>query len=928
MDTNPSHAEHPNFPERMFAIGEEPVGIRVTPYHKPSVISKIFNALEEDEIRFIRDSSFGKLIEIAEKPSFSGRFGRFLFSRQLKVLKKREVWFLFAGKPIRLSIREFALVTGLNYRNYPPHCKKRSKKFLTEKPYWLDLFGTMTEVPASHVVTMLKKKTVTDLVIRIKYALLALLAAVILPMSHNPRISHAFTEKIKDLDQFLAYPWGRASFDMLIGSIKERNEVTLSQNTIAFKGFVLAVQLVLIEVVPSLMGVVRDGGSSGSEADSADDEEICVDDDEGMNSINTSHVPDIDSACKAHVISIISPGVEIPNLESEISVSDDEVDEKVDNLVSAVEACFPFANSHFKGGVTVADVNRMRQEGKKDNLNRKTSRPNQNQTPPGGFDAEHVAKIVKNSVSEDLSKMAQHIKDIAVSMGNSQNLFQKNMQDMFQNFQKEIEEKISTLSRRPIIGEAVHTDHVNTSTANIHAGGGTSFDAAGIIENAMRFANHQSTQAGNPSSEDIGCAGGVHVDGKIGDPITEEEENEGEASPEESVRNADIPAELCEDQEDHICEDVRTGDEAQGGSAVAREAPAQSVLTHPPNPTVTEADELNRSLVSPSVVIPANVNKVATGTGLSFPDPSFSIGLTQLNEPDVDDADPAVDPGMEEEPLQDIDNHCDKRILTRSWESYVNGICITGIDYAAKLAMLSEKLASPFVIDVGSLSLESNKLLAIVERTSHLPAKVLDVLISHTRSVFHANPEHLQDKNSVFLDAKFVSQLAKSFAKFSKSQKKDNVRFPAALCSLVARECPISEATRFYFPFNFDKQHWVGVYVDCSLSQVILLDCNTGIKTDASIAKDLRPITQMFPYILRQAGKQLSAKEMKPLTVDRSRGVPQNNNMVESGITSILLIQAHAVGGIDVCQCITPEVVATEAERAAVMIYEENVEVL
>lgn len=115
--------------------------------------------------------------------------------------------------------------------------------------------------------------------------------------------------------------------------------------------------------------------------------------------------------------------------------------------------------------------------------------------------------------------------------------------------------------------------------------------------------------------------------------------------------------------------------------------------------------------------------------------------------------------------------------------------------------------------------------------------QVLDVLISHTRSVFHANPEHLQDKNSVFLDTKFVSQLAKSFAKFSKSQKKDNVRFPAALCSLVARECPILEATRFYFPFNFDKQHWVGVCVDCSLSQVILLDCNTGIKTDASIAK-------------------------------------------------------------------------------------------
>ncbi|KAG2330170.1 hypothetical protein Bca52824_001350 [Brassica carinata] len=74
---NRIHSDSTNysFPERMFAIGEEPVGIRVTPYHKPSSITKILNALEEDETRFIRESPFGKLLEIADKPSFSGRFG-------------------------------------------------------------------------------------------------------------------------------------------------------------------------------------------------------------------------------------------------------------------------------------------------------------------------------------------------------------------------------------------------------------------------------------------------------------------------------------------------------------------------------------------------------------------------------------------------------------------------------------------------------------------------------------------------------------------------------------------------------------------------------------------------------------------------------------------------------------------------------------
>lgn len=62
-------------PARIFAMGHEPVGVRVTLYHKPHAIKEILNTLDPQEIDTIRASPFGKLVDLAEKPSFSGWFG-------------------------------------------------------------------------------------------------------------------------------------------------------------------------------------------------------------------------------------------------------------------------------------------------------------------------------------------------------------------------------------------------------------------------------------------------------------------------------------------------------------------------------------------------------------------------------------------------------------------------------------------------------------------------------------------------------------------------------------------------------------------------------------------------------------------------------------------------------------------------------------
>lgn len=282
-----------DIPEMMFADGEEPVGVRVLTYQSSSAINTILDALSEEEIQFLRESPFGKLVEIAEKPAFSGRFARFLLSRQLKVEKKHEVWFRFAGNPIRFSLREFAIVTGLPCGDFPKKSKRKRKKDINEKPYWPELFGSAEEMSVSRAVKMLRKKLVTDPDIRIKLACLAIVSSVLLSTNLKAKMLKEHVELLGNIDDFFSFPWGRLAFDMLITSIKKRDEISLSQNTIALKGFALALQLVIVEAVPSLTEVVQDECSS-SESDTEDEESDSTGRKTRKQILSPSHAREVD----------------------------------------------------------------------------------------------------------------------------------------------------------------------------------------------------------------------------------------------------------------------------------------------------------------------------------------------------------------------------------------------------------------------------------------------------------------------------------------------------------------------------------------------------------------------------------------------------------------------------------------------------------
>ncbi|KAG2329944.1 hypothetical protein Bca52824_001124 [Brassica carinata] len=219
-------------PSMMFAEGEEPIGVRVLTYQSSRAISTIINALDPEEIQFFRESSFGKLIEIADKPCFSGRFARFLLSRQLKVEKKHEAWFRFARKPIRFSLREFAIVTGLPCGELPARMMGKKKKITNEKTYWPELFGTVEDLSVSRTVKMLRWKTVTEKSTRIKLAALAIVSSVLLSTNLKMKMVKEHAQMLSDIDEFFTFPWGCLAFDMLMESIKKKEMRSPSHKTL------------------------------------------------------------------------------------------------------------------------------------------------------------------------------------------------------------------------------------------------------------------------------------------------------------------------------------------------------------------------------------------------------------------------------------------------------------------------------------------------------------------------------------------------------------------------------------------------------------------------------------------------------------------------------------------------------------------------
>ena len=128
---------------------------------------------------------------------------------------------------------------------------------------------------------------------------------------------------------------------------------------------------------------------------------------------------------------------------------------------------------------------------------------------------------------------------------------------------------------------------------------------------------------------------------------------------------------------------------------------------------------------------------------------------------------------------------------------------------------------------------------------------------------------------------------------------------------------------RIYFPFNMDKQHWVGVCINTKACTLHVLDCNTSFRSDSSLKKELNPIATLLPYVLKQFGFLGTNAGVKAFTVSRCKGIPHVSSQIDSGVMMILLIEADAGDGLGACKAITPRLLPDASKKLVVKLFDD-----
>ncbi|KAG7656540.1 hypothetical protein ISN44_As01g036170 [Arabidopsis suecica] len=107
-------------PPRLFATDRYP-DARLNIYSRPDILTVICDVLKgSKEMETILDSCFGFLfsLRVSECP-ISDKLVHALLCRQLVTKQKYEMWTVFGGQPLRLSLVEFGSVTGLPCGEFP-----------------------------------------------------------------------------------------------------------------------------------------------------------------------------------------------------------------------------------------------------------------------------------------------------------------------------------------------------------------------------------------------------------------------------------------------------------------------------------------------------------------------------------------------------------------------------------------------------------------------------------------------------------------------------------------------------------------------------------------------------------------------------------------------------------------------------------------
>lgn len=262
--------EEHRLPNPIFSTDRYPTVGRVNCYSKVQYLVDIVALLQgSEEFTTIMQSQFRSLFYLpVRRCSLSGKLVHNFLSRQLTTSNTHELWFVFGGQPIRFSLREFGKITGLSCGPYPLESGIVSATSNANMvcPYWYTLIGPNPETTVSQIVTMLKSERDMPGWRKLRLALIVIVEGILSCGTQPIRPRTWVVEMVRNLEVFLAYPWGRHAFERTIRMVKLGKKVKrlsilkqkLKQRSLVLHGFPIAIQLFLFQSIPLLLRCLPD----------------------------------------------------------------------------------------------------------------------------------------------------------------------------------------------------------------------------------------------------------------------------------------------------------------------------------------------------------------------------------------------------------------------------------------------------------------------------------------------------------------------------------------------------------------------------------------------------------------------------------------------------------------------------------------------
>ncbi|CAN6886373.1 unnamed protein product [Brassica oleracea] len=229
-------------PGRVYEAVETPDNPKAIIHHsKIDYVEKVENILGKEEFSLIENSHIGSILKVVKRNRVQFSEELFHFLMQRRVLAQGEnLWFTFSDQPMRFSLREFHLTTGLRCEEDQTITEPQFK--IMKKPY-LWMLGKNDKFTVRMLYEMFKEKARSMPTLeRLSLGTSIITEAVIMAENLSSKIPRDRLQRYMNY-RLPKMAWGKTAYSILMRSVKSLSASSWTGDSYEVSGFALAINL-------------------------------------------------------------------------------------------------------------------------------------------------------------------------------------------------------------------------------------------------------------------------------------------------------------------------------------------------------------------------------------------------------------------------------------------------------------------------------------------------------------------------------------------------------------------------------------------------------------------------------------------------------------------------------------------------------------